>query len=367
MTIKQIVERRVYIKRAVLYRIYRIPGVWRLLGEKRIPKVKSAKGSMVPFEEAAAEALEIYAAEKDEGAKQAIHQDMIRAWYKNTVSPEEYYIFGFQDLKQTQRDTFVSRKEKDQKMVLHVGLGEDYLLLKDKYKFYCHFQEFFHRDVCRLTDSEADRNGFISFCKAHSAYIAKNNKGRMGIGTAVRQQDGTEASIASEIAYLLSHGKEWVIEELIDQDERMALLNPSSLNTVRICSRWNSEGFSVFEAFVRMGRAGSVIDNVSSGGLAAAIDIKTGIVSSKGFGKGVEMYARHPDTDAALLGFQIPDWDQLMQEVEKIHSLISYYPYVGWDFALSKNGWVVIEGNWGNFLTQYLKIGMRKEFEKCFK
>lgn len=366
MTVKQLFERKVYIKRALLYKIYRIPGIWQILGVKFIPKMKSSNGEMVSFEAAVLEALNTYCEDAYQ-EKEMYQRDMIRAWYKNTVTPEEYFIFGFRDKSQQQRDEFVSRKEKDQKMVLHVGLGEDYLLLKDKYKFYLFFKEFFHREVCRLSDSEMDKERFMIFCKSHFSYIAKNNKGRMGIGTIVRTHDGSQGAIKEEMEYLLANGREWVIEELINQDDRMALLNPDSVNTIRVCSKWNSKGFSVFEAFLRMGRAGSIVDNVSSGGLAAAIDIKTGIVNSDGFGKGVALYSQHPDSNVDLIGFKIPEWDSLMKEVQAIHSLISYYPYVGWDFALSKEGWEVIEGNWGNFLTQYMKIGMRKEFEDCFR
>ena len=28
---------------------------------------------------------------------------------------------------------------------------------------------------------------------------------------------------------------------------------------------------------------------------------------------------------------------------------MSDHIYVGWDFALTDNGWVLIEGNWGQF------------------
>lgn len=366
MTFQQLIERRFYIKRAVAFKLFRLPGVWRLLGERFIPKAKGVHGAMLPFHDAVSEATAFFDPDLGEEERKKLNRDMIRAWYKNTVTPEEYYIFGYRDLSQKERDRFVSRKEKDLMMCLHVGIGEDYLLLKDKYKFFSKFGEFFHRDVCLLNGDAEHQRSFFQFCRKHSRFIAKKNKGRMGLGTVVREHDGSDAAIQNEIQYLLSSGEEWVIEELINQDDRMARLNPSSVNSVRVCSRWNRDGFSVFEAFVRMGRAGAVVDNVSSGGLAAAIDIRTGIVSSEGFGKGDRFYPRHPDTMVPLVGFQIPDWDKLMDTVKRIHSLIPRYPYVGWDFALSENGWVVIEGNWGFFLSQYLKIGMKEELKKCF-
>ena len=46
-------------------------------------------------------------------------------------------------------------------------------------------------------------------------------------------------------------------------------------------------------------------------------------------------------------------------------SLPEQHKYVGFDFALTDEGWVVVEGNWGNFPHQVcLGKGIRKEFEQ---
>ena len=368
MTIKQLLERKFYVKRAILFKIYRIPNIWRLLGEKHIPKVKGADGKMISFGDAVAEALEIYGSRFEKKDKKQLREDMIKAWYKNTVTPEEYFYFGFPDFSQRERDTFVSRKEKDLKMCLRIGLGEDYLLLKDKYKFYNKFKQFFKRDVCLVTKRSEDVQAFREFLKAHSSYIAKLNKGHMGIGTVIRFHDKSDEAIKEEIDYLLSNGEEWVVEELIRQEEHMASLNASSINTVRVCSRWNPNDVSIFETVVRMGKNGAVVDNVSSGGITAVIDPDTGVIISDAVDKRGNTYLEHPDTHVTFKGFQIPEWDSLKKLAYDAHSVISFYPYVGWDFALSETGWVIVEANWGNFISQHiLKKGIRDEFEKCFK
>ena len=161
MTFQQLIERRFYIKRAVAFKLFRLPGVWRLLGERFIPKAKGVHGAMLPFHDAVSEATAFFDPDLGEEERKKLYRDMILAWYKNTVTPEEYYIFGYRDLLQKERDRFVSRKEKDLMMCLHVGIGEDYLLLKDKYKFFSKFGEFFHRDVCLLNgDAEHQRSFF---------------------------------------------------------------------------------------------------------------------------------------------------------------------------------------------------------------
>lgn len=40
--------------------------------------------------------------------------------------------------------------------------------------------------------------------------------------------------------------------------------------------------------------------------------------------------------------------------------------YIGWDFALTERGWVLIEGNWGQYVAQQSALGkgLRTEFDK---
>ena len=43
--------------------------------------------------------------------------------------------------------------------------------------------------------------------------------------------------------------------------------------------------------------------------------------------------------------------------------------YVAFDFALSEKGWVIVEGNWGDWVLQQtsLERGFRKEFTSLLK
>ena len=250
--------------------------------------------------------------------------------------------------------------------MMHNVSMADYKLLHDKYSFFKRFREYFKRDVC-LLDSSASNDDFIEFCRKHREYIAKLESGKMGVGTTIRKHDGSEEAIRGEIEFLSSSGDKWIIEELIQQDPRMGALHPESVNTIRICSRFENGHAVVFESFVRMGQGGSSVDNICSGGLTAQVDGKTGIVIGDAFDRMCNFYKDHPSTGVIVKGFAIPDWDGLLKMLDQIQSKIPDYPYVGWDFAFSDKGWVIVEGNWGNFITQYLKRGIRAEFEKCFK
>ena len=91
-----------------------------------------------------------------------------------------------------------------------------------------------------------------------------------------------------------------------------------------------------------------MIDNGGAGGFLAAIDEATGKIVTPGkteFGEVIEV---HPDTDIPLVGFQIPKWDELLELVKELPTVLPEQKYVGWDLALSETrGWVLVEGNSG--------------------
>jgi len=59
----------------------------------------------------------------------------------------------------------------------------------------------------------------------------------------------------------------------------------------------------------------------------------------------------HPDTGIQIIGAQIPKWEELLALVEELVKIIPEQKYVGWDLALTTNGWCMIEGNDRAMLT----------------
>ena len=118
--------------------------------------------------------------------------------------------------------------------------------------------------------------------------------------------------------------------------------------------------------FLRMGSGGGVIDNATAGGLAAAIDPETGIVTSEACREDMSRMLSHPDTGVQILGMQIPRWQELLALVDQLARVVPMQPFVGWDLALTPDGWCVVEGNYsGEFMFQLMNgRGYRREFEE---
>lgn len=132
-----------------------------------------------------------------------------------------------------------------------------------------------------------------------------------------------------------------IIEELIKQNQVMAELHEESVNTIRIMTYKGR----VIAAILRMGVGKSEIDNASSGGIYAAVDIKTGIVVSHALNYKGEKYIYHPTTQTIIPGFQIPMWNECLNYVKEGAKLIKGVPLVGWDIAVTDDGPTLVEVN----------------------
>jgi D-alanine-D-alanine ligase-like ATP-grasp enzyme len=73
--------------------------------------------------------------------------------------------------------------------------------------------------------------------------------------------------------------------------------------------------------------------------------METGIIDSPATSQKQEKYFSHPDTGVKILGQSIPRWKELMQLVEELVRVVPEQKQVGWDFALTNQGWIVVEGN----------------------
>lgn len=119
--------------------------------------------------------------------------------------------------------------------------------------------------------------------------------------------------------------------------------------------------------FLRSGRSGSIVDNANRGGIFSVIDEQTGKLCTNGFDLYGKEYAMHPDSGIQFMGWQVPEWESFVEFIRTVHSTVPDYPYIGWDCALSENGWVLIEGNWGQFDSETAdREGIKRKFDSLF-
>lgn len=114
-----------------------------------------------------------------------------------------------------------------------------------------------------------------------------------GSGRGVRRVDASALADALE-AVLGPAGGDWLIEELVSQADPLDALNPDSVNTYRVLTLRVEGRVRVVSTVARVGRAGSMVDNVNAGGLVVGVG-DDGVLAERAFdGTGVA-YGHHPD------------------------------------------------------------------------
>ncbi len=292
-----------------------------------------------------------------------LKKDIKKSWLKYGASPDEYFLFGFMNLGLEARKRFITDYEKDSLLCSVMDTEVVNKELRDKYGFYVLTAPYFHRKVLRV-NNDSNEQDFIRFALDVKDLFIKPNFLSRGRGVFSESIESEEKARA--VYKRLMDGGEWIVEERIKQCKEMSQWNSSSVNTIRIPTFLNRDGFFVGVPFFRTGRTGSCVDNAGSGGIFANVDASTGVLYTNGVDEYGHFYEKHPDSGLKYKGFRIPRWNELLVIVEEIHmKCLPHHLYVGWDFALTDDGWALIEGNWGQFVSQYADhVGFRDCFRK---
>lgn len=303
---------------------------------------------------------------EDSAYKRSVVRDIILSYRKYGMTANEYFSYRFPQKKDSERETYLSRMRRDALCMEIVGKEWKRVIgqLKDKNVFYSIAGPFFKRKTCKVECAE-DLTSFIHFCLGLTRCIAKPSRGACGKGVEIISLN--DKDVNSVFDYLLSNGS-YIVEELVKQDSRMAEWNASSINTIRYPSFRNGNNYTSLFPVIRVGRKGNIVDNAGSGGCFAVIDPESGCIITDGYDEAGNVFSAHPDSKKIFKGCRVPEWDALKSFAVQVHSsLPDGHKYVGFDFALSEDGWVVIEGNWGDLILQQTALGrgFYDEFKKA--
>ncbi len=276
----------------------------------------------------------------------------------------DYVLYGFRHLPDSAKAEFVTNWRRGA-YYQRLNRTENTSVFKNKDETHRHFGAFFRRDFLLLQGSD-DLPRFDAFCTLHDEFICKPRNAACGRGVR-RAIAAPPVQRAHQLHELLREfGGELVLEERIRQAPELAVFHPSSVNTVRITTLRLGDAPVLYHPFLRTGVGGAVVDNGGAGGILAAIDPATGVLTTDGRDEDGVSYPRHPDTGIVYRGFQIPRWAEVAALADRLCRIIPGERYTGWDFALTPQGWVLVEANHrGQFVgfQMLTRQGCRREFE----
>lgn len=291
--------------------------------------------------------------------------DMIYCGFKYQAGYLDYYLFEMYNLNKKQRKTIVTRGINNQFIKTFNNLEYTHIFA-NKQEFNKYFDSFIKRDWLLLTGS--NQEAFSKFIKNKKEIFAKPINGTHGDN--MQKIDLEKTKEKDLYKYLMNHNL-LLIEEVVIQNETMNQLNPSSINTIRVISVCKNQKATIIAAYLRIGN-GKIVDNFNAGGMVVPIDLKTGTIKHKAINKKNIAYAVHPTTNTPIIGFTIPEWDNVLNLVKQAAKVIPEVGFVGWDVAISNKGPLLIEGNEfpGHDIYQLKEhrkdgIGMLPVFEKA--
>ncbi len=271
--------------------------------------------------------------------------DYIGAYIRHGVSFNDYFGYRFNSLNGNGRKEYITLRHtrKIQRICNNPHAIDNF---RDKIKFNTIYAEFLGRKWIDVNNATLE--DFKRFLEdVGPAVFIKDVNGLCGIG--IEKRSTTE--INPEILYnqLRSNSDaRFIIEQPITQTGPVAELHPWSVNTIRITTVYDTthDKVNIMGAVLRIGVGKDPRDNLHAGGVAAHIDIDSGMICAPAFDKTNHTYLCHPDTGKRLLGFKIPDWEACKRFIINVARRSPDVRYVGWDVVVKGDGaFLLIEGN----------------------
>lgn len=289
------------------------------------------------------EYIDLYFSNKISGWKRlAIKFDFIYSVIRDGAGMNDYFEYEFYKKRHNERQTFIVRRKR-KVIANNFNNKRKVEYFSDKSKFNKLFQKFVKRDWIDLDTATID--DIREFLHKNPSFLIKPRTESCGIGIKVIHSNG-----ADEAEKILStfRGKHVLAEEILIQQGSVHDLHPESLNTLRIVTvRLSEKDVRVMNANIRIGIDERIQDNFHQEGIAASVDIKTGIVNSAGCDMHLNHHLIHPVTGEKIIGYRIPQWEEAVKMAKEAAQILPEVSYVGWDIATSceNYGVVIVEGN----------------------
>lgn len=204
------------------------------------------------------------------------------------------------------------------------------------------FSSFLKHDF--LIIQEHSEEEIKNFVKKYQTVIVKPCDGALGNG--IYKMDFNDEKLMRNLLDAYKKGKHLILEEVIVEHPDLQRLNPTSVNTIRVITMIDAHGkVHILNTVAMIGADKGCVSNTHSGGCLCHIDMETGIIDHLGSDVNGHSFLRHPVSGIVLPGYQIPNWEGVLDYAKKLAKVVPNGRYIGWDIVILEEGYDVIEGN----------------------
>ena len=314
--------------------------------------------------------------EKKHKSSKEIYIDFLKRIIKYNVIEKNYFAFGL-DIEGTDPEDYITYPEFMSLQVSYNGIHQsdrnslDYsCLLKDKNLFETLSKKlriptlqslgiYYRNEV--INDSE--KTSLEELLEVKNSLFLKPTDASQGANTFLIEKNNNsyfinnkESNLSDIISTLNNTKQNLLVQQKLVQHAELNRLYPNSINTMRIVTIMDKEGPVIIASFLRIGGHGSIVDNMSAGGLGVGIK-EDGTLEKYGFfhGKYGTKTNIHPDTKIEFSSFRIPYYKEAIDLAKESQlKFKKYVPSVGWDICITPDGPIIVEGN-----GEYGPIGLQ--------
>ena len=188
-----------------------------------------------------------------------------------------------------------------------------------------------------------DKNEAVSSLKGKDFFIKPSKNTAQGNKCYIYKS--TDFNNDNITTVLDSFGKDFIVQKVVKNCEQLAILNPSSLNTIRVITYILDNRVYHCPLIIRMGRKGKIIDNACAGGIYIGVT-DDGYLLEEAHDHDYKRYSIHPDTGFVFKGHKIDGIDKVIAAAHTLQAMIPYVGVINWDFTIDDDKKVIlIEAN----------------------
>lgn len=295
--------------------------------------------------------------EKTKWPIQKIEYETRKAKSVSECSYEDYLGFKFYKKSSKEQATYATLRNFDRLRHKY----NEYHSTRNNFDIKSTFNEVFKDYINRrwFTNKDLTFEDFKKNIEGLNKIIIKPLSSSCGIGIKCYECQNDEKKDKEIYDFIMSIG-EAIIEEYIVQSKEMLEFCPTSVNTVRVTTIVHNGKCELLSSLFRIGN-GDVVDNFHANGVAANVNVKTGIVDTHAIDVNNNIHKVSPMTKKPIKGFNIPHWDEIVELCNKLAFVVEDSKLIGWDFAVTENGIDLIEGNTGAYFVVQLVNEMKNK------
>jgi hypothetical protein len=158
-----------------------------------------------------------------------------------------------------------------------------------------------------------------------------------------------------------SRKRTWLVQPWLENRGDLRGFSASALCNVRVVTARKPGGkrLPLMAAF-RFPWKSEVSSSEPNVTLCASIDLETGVLrAAEARDPAIGRLVRHPKSGQRIEGFLLKGWPHLLESAFAAHDAWPEFPFIGWDFAFTSRGLVLLEGGplWGATLAQIAGSG----------